>query len=242
MIVFPAIDIQGGQAVRLKRGEKAQSTVFGRDPVAMARHWQEEGATWLHVVDLDGAFDGHCANAAIVAQIVREVGIPAQVGGGIRSLAAAKAYLDAGAARLVIGTIALEKPEIFAELCKTFPGKIGVSLDGDNGILKSRGWVKNTGQRIAAIVPALEKAGAAFLIYTDINRDGMQCGINFPALQELLQLTALPVIAAGGVHNLGDIKAIKNLAAYSNLQGVITGRALYEGTLNLREALQMLEP
>lgn len=238
MIIFPAVDLQHGKAVRLKRGEKDQSTVFGSDPVAVARRWRDEGATWLHIVDLDGAFEGHCANAALIGKMVASVGIKVQVGGGIRTLDNAREYLDAGAARLIIGTVALEQPKLFAEMCQEFPGKIGVSLDASNGQLKTRGWVKDTGKSVAEVITQLESAGAAFVIYTDINRDGMQCGVNLAALTNLLEMTALPVIVAGGVHNLDDIKAIRQLTDYANLEGVITGRALYEGTLDLREAMR----
>lgn len=237
MIIFPAVDIQNGKAVRLKRGVKDHSTIFAENPVAMATRWHREGAAWLHVVDLDGAFDGHCANAEIIGKIVKEVGIPVQVGGGIRNRDAARQYLDAGATRLIIGTMALEQPEMFAELCREWPGKIGVSLDAANGRLKTRGWVADSGLEVTDVIPRLEAAGTAFIIYTDIARDGMRCGVNLEALKNLLELTKLPVIVAGGVNNLDDIRAVKQLDSHPNLEGVISGRALYEGTLNLKEAI-----
>lgn len=239
MILFPAIDIKGGKAVRLLQGRKDQCTVFADNPVEMARHWRDQGAQWLHIVDLDGAFEGHCANSGIIGEIVQKIGLPVQVGGGIRSLEAAKSYLDAGATRLIIGTMALEQPQDFANLCGQFPGKIGVSLDAENGRLKSRGWVADAGLTLKEILPQLSAAGAAFLVYTDILRDGTKQGVNLDALKDLLQQTTLPVLAAGGVSNLEDIRNLCSLP-YRNLAGIITGRAIYEGTLSLSEALAIL--
>lgn len=237
MIIFPAVDIKGGKAVRLRRGRKDDCTVFAENPVAAARHWQEKGAQWLHVIDLDGAFNGHCANAALIGAITRETGLPIQAGGGIRTLESAKQYLDAGVSRLIIGTAALEEPELFSAMCAAFPGKVGVSLDAENGDLKTRGWETDAGVTIADVLPGLEKAGAAFIVYTDIARDGMHSGPNLPALQKLLNETSLPVIIAGGVSVLDDVRAIKNLQHRGNLEGMITGRAIYDGTLDLEEAI-----
>lgn len=241
MIIFPAVDIQGGKAVRLKQGKKEYSTVFADNPMDAARHWQRQGAHWLHIVDLDGAFAGVRANAPIIGQIVRQLGIPVQVGGGIRSLNDAEQYLQAGATRLIIGTTALEQPAIFREMCKEFPGKIGVSLDGENGRLKSRGWLSDTGLHVNEILPRLESDGAAFLIYTDIERDGMQCGLNLEAIKNLLQNTSLPVIAAGGLATMEDVAALSSLGASGNLLGAISGRALYDGSLDFAEAMQLLQ-
>lgn len=235
MILFPAIDIREGLAVRLKQGRKEDSIVFSTDPVALASEWRERGARWLHIVDLDGAFEGARANAPLVGEIVENCDIPVQVGGGIRTLEDARAYLDRGAARVIIGTLALEKPEEFRKVCETFPGKIGVSLDAENGRLKSRGWVADAGLTIADILPQIHDAGAAFIVYTDIARDGMQSGLNIDALTRLLEMTDVPVIAAGGVASIHDIEALLPLGA-KGLQGAISGRALYEGTLDLGEA------
>lgn len=240
MIVFPAVDIQGGKAVRLQRGQKDASTVFAENPLDAARYWQSQGARWLHIVDLDGAFDGMRVNAAIIGSIVAELGIPVQVGGGIRTLEDATQYLDAGATRLIIGTVALENPELFRKMCSLFPGRIGVSLDGCKGMLKSRGWVDNTGFTLKDVLPRLCADGAAFVIYTDIDRDGMRCGVNIDAVAEILHATSLPVIAAGGVATLADIAALKKIAVQGNLQGAISGRALYDGSLNLQEAMRLL--
>ena len=239
MIIFPAVDIKDGKAVRLRRGRKDDCTVFADNPAAAARHWQEKGAQWLHVVDLDGAFDGHCANAELIGAITRETSLPVQAGGGIRTLDAARAYLDAGVTRLIIGTVALEDPDLFATLCQTFPGRIGVSLDAENGILKTRGWASDTGASVEDVLPRLKDSGSAFIIYTDIARDGMHTGVNLAALKALLHMTQIPVIIAGGVSTLADIKAIKSLEHPGNLEGIITGRAIYDGTLKLEEALAL---
>lgn len=236
MIIFPAVDIQDGKAVRLRQGRADDSTIFSPDPVAAARHWQEQGARWLHVVDLDGAFDGLPRSRDIVRAICSALDIPVQLGGGIRSEQIAEAYLDAGVERLIIGTLALEQPEAFAALCRRFPGRIGVSLDAEGGRLKTKGWVADAGLSVDDVLPRLLGDGAAFIIYTDIERDGMQCGVNLTALRHLAETSTVPVIAAGGVATLADVQALYPLSTQANLQGAISGRALYEGTLDLVEA------
>ncbi|HJA79013.1 MAG TPA: 1-(5-phosphoribosyl)-5-[(5-phosphoribosylamino)methylideneamino]imidazole-4-carboxamide isomerase [Candidatus Desulfovibrio intestinavium] len=236
MIIFPAVDIQNGKAVRLRQGRAGDSTVFSPDPVAAARHWQEQGARWLHVVDLDGAFDGLPRSRDLVRDICAALDIPVQLGGGIRSEAIARAYLDAGVQRLIIGTLALEQPDAFAALCRTFPGRIGVSLDAEGGRLKTKGWVADAGLTVDDVLPRLTGDGAAFIIYTDIERDGMQTGVNVPALTHLATVSSVPVIAAGGVATLADVQALYPLSKNARLEGAISGRALYEGTLNLQEA------
>ena len=236
MIIFPAVDIQDGKAVRLKQGRAADATVFAADPVAAALQWQEAGAQWLHVVDLDGAFDGLPKSRDIVRGICEALRIPVQLGGGVRDHATAKAYLDAGVHRLIIGTLALEDPSAFADLCRAFPGRVGVSLDADNGRLKTKGWVADAGIGVDDVMPRLMDDGAAFVIYTDIARDGMQTGVNVEALRHIATLSRVPVIAAGGVATLDDVKNLYPLTKSTRLQGAISGRALYEGTLNLAEA------
>lgn len=236
MIIFPAVDIQNGQAVRLRQGRADEATVFAADPVAAARDWEAQGARWLHVVDLDGAFDGLPRSRDIVRNICAAISIPVQLGGGIRDEAVARAYLDAGVQRLIIGTLALEAPEAFAALCRTFPGRIGVSLDAEGGRLKTKGWVSDAGLTIDDVLPRLLKDGAAFIIYTDIERDGMQSGVNVEALRRLATLSTVPVIAAGGVATMNDVRALYPLTKTTRLQGAISGRALYEGTLSLPEA------
>ncbi len=236
MIIFPAVDIQKGKAVRLKRGLAHKSTVFDDDPVNAARKWQDAKAKWLHVVDLDGAFDGNAANFKIVADICKAISIPVQIGGGIRDLQTAQKYFEAGVERLIIGTIALEKPELFAQLCQTFPHKVGVSLDADNGRLKTRGWISESQLTIDDVLPKLQNVGASFVIYTDIARDGMQSGVNIDALEHICHISSIPVIAAGGVATIEDVKALYPLSVNSTLQGAISGKALYEGSLTLNEA------
>lgn len=236
MIVFPAVDIRQGKAVRLKRGRPDESTIFADDPVEAARHWECQGARWLHVVDLDGAFDGHAASSAIVRRICDTVAIPVQLGGGIRDADVARVYLDVGVARLIIGTLALEEPALFAELCRAHQGKIGVSLDAADGRLKSRGWLADTGLTVEDVLPGLEDAGAAFIIYTDIERDGMRSGVNLEALRRLTRAAHVPVLAAGGVATLEDVQRLYPLSLEGRLEGVVSGRALYEGTLDLKQA------
>ena len=236
MILFPAVDIQNGKAVRLKQGRAHESTVFAEDPTDAAKAWEARGAKWLHVVDLDGAFDGAAKSREIVRRICNELSIPVQLGGGIRDMETARAYLDAGVTRLIIGTLALEQPELFAEMCRTFPGRIGVSLDAEGGKLKTRGWVADTGLTVDGALPRLLEDGAAFIIYTDIERDGMQCGVNVAALEHISRLSTVPVIAAGGVATLADVQKLYPLTLTTSLAGAVSGRALYEGTLNLEEA------
>ena len=236
MILFPAVDIQNGKAVRLKQGRAHESTVFAEDPTDAATAWEARGAQWLHVVDLDGAFDGAAKSREIVRRICTELSIPVQLGGGIRDMETARAYLDAGVTRLIIGTLALEQPELFAEMCRTFPGRIGVSLDAEGGKLKTRGWVADTGLTVDGALPRLLEDGAAFIIYTDIERDGMQCGVNVAALEHISRLSTVPVIAAGGVATLADVQKLYPLTLTTSLVGAVSGRALYEGTLNLEEA------
>ncbi len=236
MIIFPAVDIQNGKAVRLKQGRAEESTVFENDPVKAGLTWQNAGAKWLHVVDLDGAFDGRAASYKIVADLCQTLNIPVQIGGGIRDMQTAQRYFDAGVQRLIIGTIALEEPKLFADLCIAFPGKVGISLDADNGVLKTKGWVEDSDKTIEEVLPRLQDVGAAFVIYTDIARDGMQSGVNVQALERICKISTIPVIAAGGVATLEDVKALYPLSVNSTLQGAISGRALYEGTLNLQEA------
>jgi phosphoribosylformimino-5-aminoimidazole carboxamide ribotide isomerase len=240
MILYPAIDIKDGQCVRLKQGLADQVTVFSPDPVAMAAHWVGLGAKALHVVDLDGAFSGEPKNKDLVARICQAAGVPVQLGGGIRDLATAKTYAKAGVGRLIIGTMALADPGTFAALCREFPGRVGVSLDATAGKLKTKGWVEDSGLTVDDVLPRLTEQGAAFLVYTDISRDGMQTGVNLAALEGLLAKTRLPVIAAGGVATLDDLKTLRPLGA-KGLAGVISGRAIYTGTLDFGQAVTWLE-
>ncbi len=240
MIIFPAVDIKNGQCVRLKQGLENEVTVFSPDPVAMAEHWERLGARWLHLVDLDGAFSGDPVNQSLIRDICQRVKIPVQLGGGIRDIDIAAAYINAGVKRLIVGTMALEDNSRFTDLCTRFPGQIGVSLDARDGKLKTRGWVADTGLMVKDVVPLLEDSGSSFFVYTDISRDGMQSGVNIKALEKMLELTTRPVIAAGGVSVIEDIRQVYPLAS-RGLEGVITGRAIYSGSLDFQMAVQWIE-
>lgn len=239
MNIFPAVDIKDGKCVRLRQGVEDQVTVFSDDPAAMARQWQDMGATWLHIIDLDGAFSGAPRNMDLIRELCASVTIPVQLGGGVRDVEIARKYLEAGVTRLIIGTMALEDPALFRELCAAFPGRIGVSLDARDGRLKTKGWVEDAGKTVADVAPELEAAGAAFFIYTDISRDGMQSGVNVPALEALLDMTDTPVLIAGGISTLEDVQAVFPLAR-KGLAGVITGKAIYAGSLDLKAALDWI--
>jgi phosphoribosylformimino-5-aminoimidazole carboxamide ribotide isomerase len=236
VILFPAVDIKDGQCVRLRQGLAEAVTVFSPDPEAMARHWESLGASWLHLVDLDGAFSGKPRNFDLIARICAGLSIPVQLGGGIRDADTAATYLEAGVRRLIIGTLALADPDAFAAICQAFPGRIGVSLDAVDGRLKVKGWGEDAGLTVEDVLPRLAEQGAAFVVYTDISRDGMQSGVNHAALARLLELTDLPVVAAGGVATLDDVKALFPHAR-RGLEGVISGRAIYAGTLDFAAAL-----
>ena len=241
MIIFPAVDIKNGQAVRLRQGRADSVTVFSDNPVMMALYWQKLGAKYLHVVDLDAAFEGGSPNAAVIQSICANLSIPVQLGGGIRSESIAKKWLDFGVTRLIVGTLALEDPKRFAALCAAFPGRIGVSLDAKDGRLKTRGWVEDSGLGVDEVLPRLTDDGAAFVIYTDIDRDGMHSGVNLIALKHVCEISSIPVIASGGVSNLEDIKALYPLYKQGGLEGLIAGRAIYENTLDLAQAMQWIE-
>lgn len=239
MILFPAVDIKDGQCVRLAQGKADEVTVFSQDPVSQAVLWAGKGCRFLHVVDLDGAFSGKPRNFDLIEKICSSIDIPVQLGGGIRDLEIARAYIEAGVNRLIIGTIALEEPDTYAELCRELPGKIGVSLDAVGGELKTRGWVADAGMTVFDVLPRLEEVGTSFIVYTDISRDGMQTGVNVEGLAALCEKTDIPVLAAGGVHTLDDIKALYPLCA-KGLQGAISGRAIYTGTLDVAAALDWI--
>lgn len=240
MYVLPAVDIKNGKCVRLRQGKANETTVFSEDPVSAAKAWEAEGAKYLHVIDLDGAFDGEPKNRELVAAICENLTIPVELGGGIRSMDIANAYLEAGVTRLIVGTMAMEEPETFESLCNLHPGKIGVSLDAQKGIVKTRGWVEDTGVRAVDAVARLTEQGMAFLVYTDIERDGMQQGVNLAEMRAICETATVPVLAAGGVTTLEDVKRLYHLAAMG-LEGIISGRALYEKTLSLAEANAWLE-
>jgi phosphoribosylformimino-5-aminoimidazole carboxamide ribotide isomerase len=236
MIIFPAIDLKDGLCVRLMQGDPDRATVYGKDPVAVARHWESEGAEWLHLVDLDGAFTKSPVNHLIIRRIADSVSIPVQVGGGIRTVEDADGYLSAGVARVIIGTAALKKPEMLEEACRRYPGAIALGLDARDGRVAVEGWKESTKTDAVSFVLQFKELDLAAVIYTDIHRDGMQTGVNVEATRRLIEMTGMPVIASGGVSTIEDIERLFPLVSLG-LLGVITGRAIYEGTLNLREAI-----
>lgn len=237
MIIFPAVDIKGGKCVRLHKGRADRETVFMDDPVEAALHWQTQGAKWLHIIDLDGAFSGEPVNLELIKRLCASVDIPIQMGGGIRTASTAELYLKAGVTRLIIGTMAIDEPEKYAELATAFPGQIGVSLDTEDGEVRTKGWVAGTGLKLSDVLPRLAEQKTAFVIHTDISRDGTQSGVNLETLSALARTSPLPIIAAGGVATLKDIQNLYPLSTTGNLEGAITGQAIYDGTLSLPEAM-----
>jgi phosphoribosylformimino-5-aminoimidazole carboxamide ribotide isomerase len=240
MIIFPAIDLKDGQCVRLMQGDPDRVTVYGNDPGSMALRWQEEGAEWLHVVDLDGAFSKSPRNRRSIQSIVEAVDIPVQVGGGIRTLETIVEYMDLGLRRVILGTAALRQPDLLREAAVRYPGRVALGIDARGGKVAVEGWKETTQQDAVSLVRPFEDLPLAAIIYTDIHRDGMQTGVNVEATRQLLFETGFPVIASGGVATIADIEALFPLLEIG-LEGVITGRALYNGTLRLKEALACVQ-
>ena len=237
MILYPAIDLKDGQAVRLVRGEMDQATVFNDDPAAQALAFVEAGCEWLHLVDLNGAFAGEPVNAAPVEAILKATKIPAQLGGGIRDMATIEAWLDKGLARVILGTVAVENPDLVREAARTFPGHVAVGIDARNGRVATKGWAEETDVMVTDLAKSFEDAGVAAIIYTDINRDGAMQGPNIEATSDLARAVEIPVIASGGVSSLTDLIALRDTGVIS---GAISGRALYDGAIDLGEALHAL--
>jgi phosphoribosylformimino-5-aminoimidazole carboxamide ribotide isomerase len=238
MIVIPAIDLKEGRCVRLEQGLMEKDTVFSDNPAEQALKWQAQGAQLLHLVDLDGAFAGVPKNRAAIEAIMRELSIPAQLGGGIRDLATIEAYLSLGLSRVIIGTAAQRQPELVAEACRLFPGRIVVGIDAKDGMVAVQGWAEVTGVRAIDLAQRLAGDGVAAIIYTDINRDGMMQGPNIEATRQLAEAIDIPVIASGGVSSLRDIENLLAIEA-SGVSGVITGKAIYTGALDLRTAIAL---
>ncbi|MBI4783971.1 MAG: 1-(5-phosphoribosyl)-5-[(5-phosphoribosylamino)methylideneamino]imidazole-4-carboxamide isomerase [Oscillatoriophycideae cyanobacterium NC_groundwater_1537_Pr4_S-0.65um_50_18] len=237
MDVIPAIDLLNGQCVRLYQGDYAQSQVFDENPVAVARQWAEQGATWVHLVDLDGAKAGHPVNQQAIAAIVRSVDVPVQVGGGLRDRQSVADLLALGVRRVILGTVAVEQPELVQTLCQEFPGQIVVGIDARNGKVATRGWLETSEVEAVALAQQMATLGAAAIIYTDIHRDGTMQGPNREALRELAEAISIPVIASGGVSSITDLL---NLLALEprGVSGAIVGRALYTGDIVLPEAIR----
>ncbi|MDX5364084.1 MAG: 1-(5-phosphoribosyl)-5-[(5-phosphoribosylamino)methylideneamino]imidazole-4-carboxamide isomerase [Pseudazoarcus pumilus] len=237
MLLIPAIDLKDGHCVRLKQGEMDDATVFSDDPAAMARHWVDLGARRLHLVDLNGAFAGKPKNEAAIRAIVREVGddLPVQLGGGIRDLDTIEAYLDSGISYVIIGTAAVKNPGFLHDACTAFPGHVIVGLDAKDGKVATDGWSKITGHDVIDLAKKYEDYGVEGVIYTDIGRDGMLSGVNIEATVRLAQALRIPVIASGGITDLSDIDRLCAVED-EGVMGAITGRAIYEGTLDFAAA------
>mgnify|MGYP006300155889 FL=1 len=238
MILYPAIDLKDGQCVRLLRGEMSAATVFGDDPAAQAKSFAEAGCEWLHLVDLNGAFAGRPVNDEAVRAILAAVEVPVQLGGGIRDRATIEAWLEAGVARVILGTVAVEQPDLVREAARAHPGRIAVGLDARGGRVATRGWAEETEMEVSDLARAFEDAGIAALIYTDIDRDGAMAGPNVAATAALARAVSVPVIASGGVSSLEDLVALRDAGP---IAGAISGRALYDGALDLAEALAALK-
>jgi phosphoribosylformimino-5-aminoimidazole carboxamide ribotide isomerase len=237
MIVYPAIDLRGGRCVRLLEGDFARETVYGDDPVAVARRWEAAGAAWLHVVDLDGARAGRPVQGDVVAAICRALSIPVQVGGGLRDATAVDAVLAAGAARAVVGTMAVRDPAACAALCRAHPGRIAVGLDARDGRLRTGAWLDDSEATPEALAPRVAAMGAAAIIYTDIGRDGTERGPDLDGTRRVARAAGIPVVASGGVGRVDDVSAVAALAG-DGVAGVIIGRALYTGAVRLQDALR----
>ncbi len=237
MILIPAIDLKEGHCVRLRQGNMDDTTVFSDDPVAMAGQWVEQGCSRLHIVDLDGAFEGEPINADVIEEI--SASFPAleiQIGGGIRSIETVEAYLEAGVDYVIIGTMAVKRPEFVTQLCSEFPGNVIIGLDAKNGMVATHGWAEESEHEAIDLARRFEDQGVAAIVYTDISRDGMMQGVNVEATRDLAKAIDVPVIASGGVTDLDCIVKL-NEVQDSGIQGVIIGRALYEGTISLAEAM-----
>jgi len=239
MILYPAIDLKDGQCVRLLKGEMDKATVFNDDPAAQAKSFQDAGCEWLHLVDLNGAFAGEPVNAAPVEAILARCTIPAQLGGGIRDMATIESWLEKGLARVILGTVAVENPDLVRLAARRFPGQVAVGLDARNGMVATRGWAEETDIDVTTLARQFEDAGVAAIIYTDINRDGAMQGPNVAATAALANAVSIPVIASGGVSSMADLQALKDCGA--PLDGAISGRALYDGALDLSDAIKVMK-
>ncbi|WP_295874413.1 1-(5-phosphoribosyl)-5-[(5-phosphoribosylamino)methylideneamino]imidazole-4-carboxamide isomerase [uncultured Zhongshania sp.] len=236
MLIIPAIDLKDGQCVRLRQGEMGDSTVYGNDPVEMAARWVAAGGRRLHLVDLNGAFEGKPVNGEAVTAIAKAYpDLPIQIGGGIRSLDTIEQYLEAGVNYVIIGTKAVKEPKFVAEACKAFPGSVIVGLDAKDGLVATDGWAEVSTLLATELAKRFEQDGVSSIVYTDISRDGMMQGVNVEATVAMAKASGLPVIASGGVTNMDDIRAL-NAVAEAGILGAITGRAIYEGELDLAEA------
>jgi len=240
MILFPAIDLKNGQCVRLEQGDMARATVFNLDPAAQAKTFEAQGFEYLHVVDLDGAFAGKPVNAQAVEALLKVVRFPVQLGGGIRDLATVEAWLAKGIRRVIIGTAAVRDPRLVKEAAKKFPGRVAVGLDARERMVAVQGWAEKSSMTVFELADRFQDAGVAAIIYTDIDRDGVLKGVNWEATYELADHTRIPVIASGGLSNVAELRSAA-LRGHPNVEGVISGRALYDGRIDPAEALSVLK-
>ncbi|WP_442772425.1 1-(5-phosphoribosyl)-5-[(5-phosphoribosylamino)methylideneamino]imidazole-4-carboxamide isomerase [Paenirhodobacter enshiensis] len=238
MILYPAIDLKDGHCVRLLRGDMDKATVFGDDPAAQAAKFEAAGCEWLHLVDLNGAFAGAPVNAAAVEAILARIKVPAQLGGGIRDMKTIETWLSKGLARVILGTVAVENPDLVREAARAFPGQVAVGIDARGGRVATKGWAEETEVMVTDLARSFEDAGVAAIIYTDILRDGAMKGPNIAATEELARAVSIPVIASGGVSSVGDLIALRDTGA---IAGAISGRALYDGAIDLTAALAALK-
>lgn len=239
MILFPAIDLKDGQCVRLKLGDMDQATVFNDSPGAQAKAFEDQGFEWLHVVDLNGAFAGESVNGAAVDAILAATTNPVQLGGGIRTLAHIEAWLSKGISRVILGTVAVRDPELVKAACKAFPGKVAVGIDAKGGFVAVEGWAETSELTAVDLARQFEDAGVSAIIYTDIDRDGILAGLNIPATLELAGAVSIPVIASGGLASIEDIHRLLRPDC-AILEGAISGRALYDGRLDPKQAMELI--
>lgn len=239
MILYPAIDLKDGVCVRLKLGDMDKATVYNADPAAQAKQFQAQGFKWLHVVDLNGAFEGESVNGQAVEAILKATSNPVQLGGGIRTLGHIENWLEKGLARVILGTVAVRNPQLVYEACKLFPGKVAVGIDARGGKVAVEGWAEESELSVLDLAKRFEGAGVAAIIYTDIDRDGILTGINWQSTLELARSVSIPVIASGGLASMEDIKRLTEDDA-AILNGAITGRALYDGRIDAKAALDLL--
>lgn len=239
MILFPAIDLKDGQCVRLKLGDMAQATIFNDSPATQAKSFEAQGFDWLHLVDLNGAFEGRPVNGKAVEEILKAISIPVQLGGGIRDLATIEHWLSRGVTRVILGTIALRNPKIVIEACKEFPAKIVVGIDAKAGRVAVEGWCESSSLTAIELAQCFEDAGVAAIVFTDIDRDGILKGINFEKTLELANSVNIPVIASGGLASIKDVQRLLEPDC-AILEGAISGRAIYDGRLNAAEALKLI--
>jgi phosphoribosylformimino-5-aminoimidazole carboxamide ribotide isomerase len=239
MILFPAIDLKDGQCVRLKLGEMASATVYNEDPAAQAKTFEDQGFEWLHVVDLNGAFEGKSVNGLAVEAILKATTNPVQLGGGIRSLAHIESWLEKGLSRVILGTVAVRNPALVKEACRLCPGKVAVGIDAKGGKVAVEGWGEASELGVIELAKKFEGAGVAAIIYTDIDRDGILAGINWASTLDLARAVTIPVIASGGLASLEDIRRLASPEC-AILEGAISGRALYDGRIDPGEALRIL--